>query len=63
MTDYQDPKDNSMKNENDVKDPVVPNVESENCIINFDNLRLSQNFSELVGVKKALLTVPVKKTS
>ena len=28
---------------------------------NIDNLRLAQNFSELIGVKKALLTVPVRK--
>ncbi len=28
---------------------------------NLDNLRLSQNFSESIGVKKALLTVPVRK--
>jgi hypothetical protein len=27
----------------------------------FDKLRLSQNFSELVGVKKAILTIPVRK--
>ena len=28
---------------------------------NIDKLRLAQNFSELIGVKKALLTVPVRK--
>jgi hypothetical protein len=31
------------------------------AVFNFDKLRLSQNFSEIVGVKKALLTVPVRK--
>ena len=30
-------------------------------VINIDKLRLSQNFSESIGVKKALLTVPVRK--
>lgn len=30
-------------------------------MFNLDKLRLNQNFSELVGVKKALLTVPVRK--
>ena len=30
---------------------------------NLDSLRLSQNFAESVGVKKALLTIPVRKPS
>lgn len=30
-------------------------------IFNPDNLRLSQNFSEIAGVKKAIITVPVRK--
>jgi hypothetical protein len=28
---------------------------------NVDSLRLSQNFTEMVGVKKKIITVPVKK--
>jgi len=34
---------------------------NEGGTFDFDKLRLSQNFSEIVGVKKALLTVPVRK--
>lgn len=52
-------------NEQVIQENKVP--EPENCTLanddgfNLNNLRLSQDFSELVGVKKALLTVPVRK--
>jgi hypothetical protein len=35
--------------------------ETESDFFNVENLRLSQNYQELIGVKKALLTIPVDK--
>ena len=61
MTNFKGPKEKNMKNGDDVKVFEGGDLDDENGMFNFDNLRLSQNFSELVGVKKALLTVPVKK--
>jgi hypothetical protein len=61
MKDDKDPKEENMKNGNDAKVFEEGDLANENGIFNFDELRLSQNFSELVGVKKALLTVPVRK--
>ena len=49
----------NLKNGNNGKDELDP---QENDVFkNLDNLRLSQDFSESVGVKKVLLTVPVRK--
>ena len=44
---------------NDSSDHCQPEAESD--FINLEKLRLSQNYQELIGVKKALLTVPVRK--
>ena len=34
---------------------------NEKDLFDFENLRLSQNFSELAGVKKAIITIPVRR--
>ena len=36
-------------------------LQSKDPFDNIDSLRLSQNFSELIGVKKTILTIPVRK--
>jgi hypothetical protein len=46
------PDDNGQK-ENDSKD--------DDETFDFENLRLSQNFSEMAGVKKAIINIPVRK--
>jgi hypothetical protein len=38
-----------------------PTLVTAECNISPENLRLSQNFAETLGVKKALITVPVRK--
>lgn len=60
-------KDNNREKRDELTDkeenPTTENsrVSTEKGIPDLDNLRISQNFSDLVGVKKALLTVPVRK--
>jgi hypothetical protein len=49
--------DKIMPNDNDQKE----NESKDDEIFNFDNLRLSQDFFELAGVKKAIVTIPVRK--
>jgi len=48
------------RNENELKNTNKSNSEN---IFDIERLKLSQNFHETVGVKKALLTVPVRKPS
>ena len=44
---------------NDLSDKSKIGTDSD--FINLEKLRLSQNYQELIGVRKALLTVPVRK--
>ena len=37
------------------------NKANDDEIFDFENLRLTQNFSELAGVKKAIITIQVRK--
>jgi hypothetical protein len=60
-------KENKMKSNDEQRTQENKILETEASALanddgfNIDNLRLAQNFSELIGVKKALLTVPVRK--
>ena len=67
-----DRKENEVMKNNNVQDNETPNApkdtskaedfeKSDEGIMDLDKLRLSQNFSEAVGVKKALLTIPVRR--
>ena len=52
------------KLDNTQGNPTTENLEESSRIIpELEKLRLSQNFSDMVGVKKALLTIPVRKPS
>jgi hypothetical protein len=48
-------------NSDDFDNQLVDSEIEEKELLDLKKLRLSQNFSELAGVKKALLTVPVRK--
>jgi len=61
MENGKGPKEENMKNGDDVKVFEEGNLDEENGIFNFDELRLPQDYSDIVGVKKALITVPVRK--
>jgi hypothetical protein len=41
--------------------PTPPAATSDNPFADLDRLRIPQNFADAIGVKKALLTVPVRK--
>lgn len=47
--------------QNEKKDSNLPDPAIPTDLFDLDQLRISQNFADAIGVKKALLTVPVRK--